>query len=180
MGGFGSYGFMGQAPTGYGGMGGFGAPPAGYGGMWAQAGGYGGIGAQAGGYGGIGAQSGGFVGMGAPSRGFGGYGRMGLEILGGMGGHDAMGGHGAMGGMGAPPGGFMAFLVDPSPSTNEAYGASTCNTIIQDSDEDGDGMDDVDKWWWWCESLICVWTMSLRWTMSFVVELCHLWFNYVI
>jgi hypothetical protein len=56
-----------------------------------------------------------------------------------------MSGQGAMGGMGAPPGGFMASLVDPSPSTNEAYGDSTANTIVQDSEEDGGGMDDVDK-----------------------------------
>jgi hypothetical protein len=44
----------------------------------------------------------------------------------------------------------MASLVDPSPSTNEAYGDSTGNTIVQDSDEDaqhggGGGMEDVDK-----------------------------------
>jgi hypothetical protein len=62
-----------------------------------------------------------------------------------MGGMGGMSGQGAMGGMGAPPGGFMASLVDPSPSTNEAYGDSTANTIVQDSEEDGDGIDDVDK-----------------------------------
>jgi hypothetical protein len=62
-----------------------------------------------------------------------------------MGGMGGMSGHGAMGGMGAPPGGFIASLVDPSPSTNEAHGDSTPNTIVQDSEKDGDGMDHVDK-----------------------------------
>ena len=51
--------------------------------------------------------------MGAQPGGFGGYGGMGVGSMGGM------GGQGAMGGMGAPPGGFMASLVDPSPSTSE-------------------------------------------------------------
>jgi hypothetical protein len=74
--------------------------------------------------------------MGAQPGGFGGYGGMGLESMGGVSGQSTMGGmggmtgQGAMGGMGAPPGGFMASLVDPSPSTNEAYGDSTANTIV--------------------------------------------------
>jgi hypothetical protein len=82
--------------------------------------------------------------MGAPPGGFGSYGGMGLGSMGGM------SGQGAMGGMGAPPRGYMASLVDPSPSTNEAYGDSTGNTIVQDFDEDaqhggGGGIEDVDK-----------------------------------
>ena len=47
--------------------------------------------------------------------------------------------------LGAPPGGFMASSVDPTPSTNEAHGDSTPNTIVQDSEEDGDGFDHIDK-----------------------------------
>ena len=69
-----------------------------------------------------------------------------------------MGGMGGMGfgGMGAPPGGFIASLVNPSPSTNiDAYGDSshgnTTNTTVQESQEEetqngnGNGYEDVDK-----------------------------------
>ena len=80
---------------------------------------------------------------------------MGLGSMGGVSGHSAMGGmsgHAAMGaqpggfgGMGAPPGGFVASLVDPTPSTNEAHGDSTPNTIVQNSEEDGNGLDNFDK-----------------------------------
>ena len=66
----------------------------------------------------------------------GGYGDMGAPHggYGAMGGVGGMGGMG-LGGMGAPPGGFMASLVNPSPSTNvDAYGDSshvnTTNTTV--------------------------------------------------
>ena len=94
--------------------------------------------------------------------------------MGGMGGMGAphgdyggMGGMGGMrfGGMGAPPGGFMASLVNPSPSTNvDAYretppsklnsshgDSSHVNTTVQESQEEetqngnGNGYEDVDK-----------------------------------
>ena len=136
-----------SVPGGFGCMGGYGAPPGGYGFMGQAPMGYGGMG----GFGVMGAQPGGFGVMGAQPGGFGGYGGMGLGSMGGVSGHSAMGGmggmsgHAAMGGMGAPPGGFMASSVDPTPSTNEAHGDSTPNTIVQDSEEDGDGFDHIDK-----------------------------------
>ena len=51
--------------------------------------------------------------------------------MGNMGDMGAMGGMGDMGGMGAPPGGFMASLVDPSPSSVRA----NANATVQDSEE---------------------------------------------